>query len=404
MSQVIAWIGDPWQLDAGAPAAAGLTADLPTADHPAADHLAADGPRRPAPPARDPLARDSMAQDPATGSPSTPPPSNRPPAGRASRAQASRAPHWAGLPSQGSEPNDPRDQDPLSSGPLAPDPLRGGAWGPPAELALPLDDRGLLLADGLFETLLVEAGRPWRLEEHRQRWRDSAALLELPPPPPTSVLLGLLAEAVARSGAASGVLRLNVSRGGGGRGLDPPGQPGPRLGARPGAGPGPRPRFWLSYSPGRPCFEPVRLVLSRLESRNATSLLSRCKTFAYGGSLVARREARARGADDALLASSAGGLCCASAANLLVRLDGRWWTPPLSSGCLPGILRGLALEQGLAVEQSLSPEDLGNAEAALLINSLGCRPVLACEGMALPALSALEAEGVWRELLSGERG
>ena len=134
----------------------------------------------------------------------------------------------------------------------------------------------------------------------------------------------------------------------------------------------------------------------------SSDLLSRCKTFAYGGSLVARREALSRGADDALLASSAGGLCCASAANLLVRLDGRWWTPPQSSGCLPGILRGLALARGLAAERPLRPEDLLQAEAALLINSLGCRPVLAFEGSALPALSALEAEGFWRELLAGE--
>ena len=348
MSQAIAWIGDPWQLGAGSPDAEGSS-------------------------------------------------------------------------SQGPDANVPPGQDPLPPGPVALDaaprnPAASGAWGPPAALALPLDDRGLLLADGLFETLLVEAGRPWRLEEHRQRWRESAALLELPPPPPAQRLLALLAEAVARSGADSGadsgVWRLNVSRGGGGRGLDPPATPatpatpGPGPGAV--AGPGHKPRFWFSYRPGGPCFEPVRLVLSRLETRNAASLLSRCKTFAYGGSLLARREARARGADDALLASSAGGLCCATAANLLVRLDGRWCTPPLSSGCLPGILRGLALEQGLAVERPLSPEDLGNAEGALLINSLACRPVLNFEGMALPASSsrqsALEAEALWRELLAGERG
>jgi branched-subunit amino acid aminotransferase/4-amino-4-deoxychorismate lyase len=330
MSQAIAWIGDPWQVGAGAPDAEGL--------------------RSQGPPSQGPGAHVAPGQDP-------PPP-----------------------------------------GPVGLDPHASGAWGAPAALALPLDDRGLLLADGLFETLLVEAGRPWRLEEHRQRWQASAELLELPPPPPAQRLLALLAEAVARSGADRGVWRLNVSRGGGGRGLDPPATPGPGLGL------GHKPRFWLSYSPGGPCFEPVRLVLSRLETRNAASLLSRCKTFAYGGALVARREARARGADDALLASSAGGLCCASAANLLVRLDGRWWTPPLSSGCLPGILRGLALEQGLAVERPLSPEDLGNAEGALLVNSLGCRPVLACEGLPLPALSALEAEALWRALLVGEGG
>jgi branched-subunit amino acid aminotransferase/4-amino-4-deoxychorismate lyase len=279
-----------------------------------------------------------------------------------------------------------------------PDPGASGAWGPPAELGLPLDDRGLLLADGLFETLLVEAGRPWRLEEHRQRWREAAGLLELPPPPAAPVLRQLLARAVASSGCSCGVLRLNVSRGGGGRGLEPTTATGP------GAGPGPgsKPRFWLSYSPGQPCFEPVRLVLSRLETRNAASLVSRCKTFAYGGSLVARREARARGADDALLASSAGGLCCASAANLLVRLDGRWRTPPLRSGCLPGIVRGLALQRGLAVEQALEAEDLHRAEGALLINSLGCRPVQAFEGKTMPQLTPEQAETLWRDLLAKE--
>jgi branched-subunit amino acid aminotransferase/4-amino-4-deoxychorismate lyase len=282
-----------------------------------------------------------------------------------------------------------------SRDPAAREPVASGAWGAPAALALPLDDRGLLLADGLFETLLVEEGHPWRLEEHRQRWRRAAELLELPPPPPAQRLLALLAEAVARSGADGGVWRLNVSRGGGGRGLEPPPAPGPEA-------QGTTARFWLSYSPGGPRFEPVRLVLSRLETRNASSRLSRCKTFAYGGSLLARREARARGADDALLASSAGGLCCASAANLLVRLDGRWRTPPLRSGCLPGILRGLALERGLAVEQPLSAEDLATAEGALLINSLGCRPVVSFEGTALPAPNPGQAEALWRGLLEDD--
>ncbi len=266
-----------------------------------------------------------------------------------------------------------------------------GRWGAPSELAIPLDDRGLLLADGLFETLLVEGGRPWRLEEHRRRWDAAAALLELPQAPAAAQLEALVAGAVARSGADGGALRWSVSRGGGGRGLDPP-QPG-----APGAGA----RFWLNYSPGAPQFAPVHLVLSRLETRNAGSRLSQCKTFAYGGSLLARREARRRGADDALLASSAGGLCCATAANLLLHQGGAWWTPPLASGCLPGILRGLALEQGLARERRLQAGDLESSEAALLINSLGCRPVAWFEGVALPGADPHRAEALWRQLLEG---
>jgi branched-subunit amino acid aminotransferase/4-amino-4-deoxychorismate lyase len=264
-----------------------------------------------------------------------------------------------------------------------------GRWGAPTQLAIPLDDRGLLLADGLFETLLVERGRPWRLEEHRRRWDVAAALLELPQAPATTQLEALVAAAVARSGAEGGSLRWSVSRGGGGRGLDPP-QPG-----TPGSGP----RFWLSYSPGAPQFSPVRLVLSRLETRNASSRLSQCKTFAYGGSLLARREARRRGADDALLASSAGGLCCATAATLLLRQGDTWCTPPQASGCLPGILRGLALARGLAREQPLQASDLEACEAALLINSLGCRPVASFEGRALPDADPHRAEALWRDLL-----
>jgi branched-subunit amino acid aminotransferase/4-amino-4-deoxychorismate lyase len=271
------------------------------------------------------------------------------------------------------------------------DPGAAGLWGPQERLTLPLDDRGLLLADGLFETLQVEGGRAWRLEEHRRRWAATAALLALPPPPSLARLEGLVEEAVCRQGSPSGVLRLNLSRGGGGRGLEPA----PSTAAGAGA------RFWLSYGPGRPRFDPVRLVLSRLETRNAASRLSQCKTFAYGGSLIARREALDRGADDALLASSAGGLCCATAASLLVRLEGCWCTPPLTSGCLPGILRGLALAQGVALERPLDTGDLQRGEGALLINSLGCRPVATFEGRALPSPTPLQAEALWRALLQG---
>jgi branched-subunit amino acid aminotransferase/4-amino-4-deoxychorismate lyase len=153
----------------------------------------------------------------------------------------------------------------------------------------------------------------------------------------------------------------------------------------------------LQLSPWRPCFEPVRLIVSRTEQRNAHSLLSRCKTFAYGQAIQARREARRAGADDALLLSTAGGLCCGTTANLLVRRGGQWCTPPLASGCLPGVMRGRALALGLAEEASLQPEDLATGEAALLINSLGCRPVVALEGTRLAAHP--QPEAFWRSLL-----
>ena len=270
-----------------------------------------------------------------------------------------------------------------------------GRWGTPQTLTLPISDRGLLLADGLFETLLVEAGHAWLLEEHLGRWQSSAALLGLPPPPGTATLQPLIAAAIERSGigkalGSSGALRLNWSRGSGARGIDPPSNGSPS--------------FWLQLSAIKPCFEPVRVIVSPTETRSATSLLSRCKSFAYGASIQARRQALEAGADDALLASSAGGLCCGTSANLLVCRGGSWITPPLSSGCLPGVMRQRGLDRGLITEAPVNEQDLASCEAAILINSLGCRPISHLGGAPLPgegaSRSSIDAEALWRQLLT----
>ncbi|MFM7652530.1 MAG: aminotransferase class IV, partial [Vulcanococcus sp.] len=118
-------------------------------------------------------------------------------------------------------------------------------------------------------------------------------------------------------------------------------------------------------------------------------------------------------------------------ANLLVRRHGRWLTPPLSSGCLAGVMRARALELGLAEEAELrweelalpagsraeetawntggscakpAPEAPGGAshDHWVLLNSLGCRPLRAVNGQPLPHLSASEAEAFWRQLLGAD--
>jgi branched-subunit amino acid aminotransferase/4-amino-4-deoxychorismate lyase len=271
--------------------------------------------------------------------------------------------------------------------------LPQGQWGDPSELALPLGDRGLLLADGLFETVLLEEGRLQLLEEHLERWRSSAELLAMAPPPDQTLILPLVAEAIARSGIRTGALRLNWSRGCGGRGLD---LPAPAQAA-------PAHRFWLQLTATAPQFDAVTTWISREERRNAASRLSRCKSFAYTALVQARREAHAAGAHDALLLSSHGDLCCGSAANLLVLHQGRWTTPPLASGCLPGVMRGRALRLGRANEAPLEPSDLKTCEGALLINSLGCRPIHRCDGTALARIPSGQAEQLWRELLKEAR-
>ncbi|RBY97629.1 aminodeoxychorismate synthase component I [Blastococcus sp. TF02-8] len=80
-------------------------------------------------------------------------------------------------------------------------------------------------------------------------------------------------------------------------------------------------------------------------------------------------------ADDVVLVNERGELTETTIATLAVRTGGRWWTPPLSSGCLPGVERGRLLEAGRLHERVLTPTDLLGAEELAVLSSLrGWRP------------------------------
>ena len=81
----------------------------------------------------------------------------------------------------------------------------------------------------------------------------------------------------------------------------------------------------------------------------------------------------------------------------MVRSGSGWITPPLSSGCLPGIMRQRALVLGVAQEQSIDETALVDSSGALLINSLGCRAISHLGPTALPI--APDAEALWWSLL-----
>ena len=265
-----------------------------------------------------------------------------------------------------------------------------GQWGHPSELGLSLRDRGLQFADGLFETVLVLKGQPCLLANHLQRWLCSAQLLGMASPPDESTLSPLIYEAIERSGLAkdNGSLRLNWSRGN----MQSRDISLPQKVADPTSH-----RFWLELSYHTPQFGLVTAIISRRERRNAASLLSRCKTFAYGQSIQAKREARQAGAEEALLVSTTGELCCGTTANLIVRRHKQWLTPRLSSGCLPGIMRSRALELGLIQEAELKPL-IQVEDQWFLINSLGYRCIYSVDSQGLKTSS--EISTLWSQILS----
>jgi para-aminobenzoate synthetase / 4-amino-4-deoxychorismate lyase len=101
------------------------------------------------------------------------------------------------------------------------------------------------------------------------------------------------------------------------------------------------------------------------------------------------RLARHPSADDVVLVNERGDVTESCTANLAVRLDGQWWTPPFSSGCLPGIERARLVADGVLRERPLRPADLQRAEDLALVNSLrGWRPATIGRAAARPTRRA----------------
>lgn len=119
----------------------------------------------------------------------------------------------------------------------------------------------------------------------------------------------------------------------------------------------------------------VRLVLARdlgLPDTRAGDILLAMKTTRRADYDAGWQRAEKTGAFDALFCNTHGELTEGGRSNLFVKLDGRWWTPPLASGVLPGVMREVILTdpQWGAGERSLTPADLERAEALMVCNAL----------------------------------
>jgi para-aminobenzoate synthetase/4-amino-4-deoxychorismate lyase len=100
------------------------------------------------------------------------------------------------------------------------------------------------------------------------------------------------------------------------------------------------------------------------------------------------RAAEREGAFDSLFFTEDGRLVEGGRTSVFVKLDGRWYTPPVTDGALPGVMRGWVLEDPAwrAVERSLSRDDLDRAEAIMVCNALrGTLPARVITAQPMPA-------------------
>lgn len=228
----------------------------------------------------------------------------------------------------------------------------------PAENALSAEDRGLLLGEAVFETLLIKNGVPQFWQAHLARLHSSCEALHLALPYSPAVLKsGVLA---LLEGAPEGhsVLRLTLTGGSGGRGLVPQ-TPSP-------------PTCLMQISPAPERAPSLRLMMSH-QLRLATARVH--KTNAYLDNIMARRQALAEGVDEAILLNQHGRVASCAAGTIFVQLGKQLITPPESEGALAGIIRGQLLDMGHAAgldigEGLIDPDTLARAEGLFVTNSV----------------------------------
>ncbi|MEM1193373.1 MAG: aminotransferase class IV [Pseudomonadota bacterium] len=227
-------------------------------------------------------------------------------------------------------------------------------------------DRGFLLADGVFETLLVRSGHALFLDAHIGRLNRACKALSIDfsgePATVSRIFNGLTGQNDLRGVDAAG--RITITRGHGARGLlfDPSATP----------------TVVVSLAPLPPIKPHWQWQISSIV-RPSFALTSAMKTLGYMENILAANEAASAGCDEAVMLNERGNAACGCRANLfLIMADEKGkealLTPPIADGALPGITRAtamsLAAKAGIAVrEASLTPAML-EAGFVFFTNSL----------------------------------
>lgn len=214
-------------------------------------------------------------------------------------------------------------------------------------------DHGITVGDGVFETAKVVNGVPFALSRHLDRLAGSARGLGLPVP--DSDLVRHAVEDTLEENDTSRPLRLRITYTGG---------PGPLGSDRDDVAP----TLIVALAPLKR-WPASSAVVTVPWTRNERAPTTGLKTTSYADNVVALSYAHERGAAEAIFGNSVGDLCEGTGSNIFLVLDGDLVTPPLSSGCLPGVTRELVIEWCGAIERELPLAALTDAAEVFLTSS-----------------------------------
>lgn len=235
---------------------------------------------------------------------------------------------------------------------------------PAPEARVSVFDRGLTRGDSVFETARVYERVPFMLGAHLDRLGKSASYIGFPPLTPLN-LEARVQRLLEAGDLDHGVLRIQITSG-------------DDLALAPTAREiEPTSILTLTPLPPLPPFEEraASALISSVRRNHRLALDPLAKTGSYLNNVLAAREARRLGYDEAILLDLEGHVAEAATANLFAWVEGCWFTPSTESGILDGITRRVLLElceahDIPAVEHRLSVEDLEVAEEVFVCSSI----------------------------------
>lgn len=226
---------------------------------------------------------------------------------------------------------------------------------PVEDVRLSPGQAGLLNGWGLFTTTRIVCGIPFAFERHWKRLKRDAERTYCPFPFAPEEVHNKLDQLLRANQVREGCARIYAIYNQG---------------------------FWSSsehfppadlilYSSDLPSYrEPVRLGL-RENGRHAASPLAGVKVTSWLNNVWNLHQAHQAGFDEVVMLNERGEVAECTAANIFCVRGERVYTPPLDSGCLPGITRSVLLEIGAAVgtpvaERTLLPEDLYSSDEVFI--------------------------------------
>ena len=215
---------------------------------------------------------------------------------------------------------------------------------------------GLLAGWGVFSTIRVAEGVLFAFERHWDRMRRDAKKLRVPFAPEMEWMQSRLLRLVEANGAREATMRVVVVRNRGGLWQ----------------GPGIETDFDLIAFTSDIAAWPgaVRLGI-KPAARYSQSEFSSTKMLSWAQNLVWYEQAHERGFDEYVLLNERGDIAECTSANIFAVFGSTVCTPPLSSGCLPGVTRALLLSEikvsgYTTVERPLMPADLEKADQVMI--------------------------------------